>query len=63
MSSEAHVPMSIAHGMCSESMAPLLKRIAELEAAVLAAKVLLEPTTEKTEQAWQLLDDAYHRDQ
>lgn len=36
-------------------------RIAELEAAVLAAKVLLEPTSEATEGVWQLLDDAYHR--
>lgn len=36
-------------------------RIAELEAAVLAAKVLLEPTNEATEDVWQLLDDAYHR--
>ena len=38
------------------------KRIADLEAAALAAKVLLEPTTEATEQAWQVLDDAYHRE-
>ena len=36
-------------------------RTAELEAAVLAAKVLLEPTTDDTEKAWQVLDDAYHR--
>lgn len=36
-------------------------RIAELEAAVLAAKALLEPTNEATEDVWQLLDDAYHR--
>lgn len=36
-------------------------RIAELEAAVLAAKALLSPTNEDTEEAWQILDDAYHR--
>jgi hypothetical protein len=36
-------------------------RVEELEAAVLAAKVLLEPTTEATEDAWQVLYDAYHR--
>lgn len=35
-------------------------RIAELEAAVLAAKALLEPTTDATESAWQILDNAYH---
>lgn len=40
----------------------LLGRIAELEAAVLAAKVLLEPTDDdKTEAAWQALDQAYHQ--
>lgn len=36
-------------------------RIDELEAVVLAAKVLLEPTNEATEYVWQMLDDAYHR--
>ena len=35
-------------------------RIAELEAAILAAKALLSPTTDDTEDAWQILDDAYH---
>ena len=40
---------------------PLFKRVDELEAAILAAKVLLEPTNEATEDAWQVLDDAYHR--
>ena len=38
----------------------LRARIADLEAAVLAAKTLLEPTTEATEDAWQILDRAYH---
>ena len=37
------------------------KRIAELEAAVLAAKELLRPTTDQTEPAWQVLDQAYHQ--
>lgn len=37
------------------------ERIAELEAAVLAAKVMLEPTDDKTEEAWQVLDQAYHQ--
>jgi hypothetical protein len=41
-------------------VAGLRKRIAVLEAAVLAAKVLLEPTSEATEDAWQVLDVAYH---
>ena len=43
------------------AMAPLEARIHDLEAAILAAKVLLEPTTEATEDVWQLLDVAYHR--
>ncbi|NBS94509.1 MAG: hypothetical protein EBS91_11815 [Betaproteobacteria bacterium] len=39
------------------------KRIAELESAALAAKLLLEPTSDDsgTEQAWQILDDVYHQ--
>lgn len=36
-------------------------RIAELETAVLAAKTLLHPTTDETEEVWQLLDQAYHQ--
>ena len=36
------------------------KRIAELEAAVLAAAHMLQPTTDDTEEIWQLLDRAYH---
>lgn len=38
-----------------------IARIDELEAVILAAKVLLEPTNEATEYVWQMLDDAYHR--
>lgn len=41
-------------GVCDKA------RIAELETAVLAAKVLLEPTNDETEDAWQVLDRAYH---
>jgi hypothetical protein len=36
------------------------KRVADLEAAVLAAKTLLSPTNDETEAAWQVLDDAHH---
>ena len=45
----------------SDRLAAMETRVEELEAAVLAAKVLLEPTTEATEDAWQVLYDAYHR--
>lgn len=38
--------------------APLERRIDRLEAAVLAAKVLIQE--KDTEGAWQVLDDAYH---
>ena len=49
----AHVPAAAWDAMQA--------RMAELEAAVLAAKVMLEPTNDATESVWQLLDDAYHR--
>ncbi len=39
------------------------KRISDLEAAVLAAKILLEPTNDDTEEVWQILDAAYHGNQ
>lgn len=41
-SHEVHVPMSIAHGMCRDSMAPLLTRIEELEAALAVATRWIE---------------------
>lgn len=36
------------------------KRIVVLEAAVLAATHLLRPTTDDTEDAWKVLDEAYY---
>lgn len=41
--------------------AALEARIEDLESAILAAKTLLQPTTDATEDVWQILDSAYHR--
>lgn len=61
---EVGVPVQIGQGAVAipaDSYDAPYKRIAELEAAVLAAKVMLEPTDDKTEEAWQVLDQAYHQ--